>query len=517
MASDADKKSHGVIVRLGAPFALFVVAVIVGQTTGLTRSSATTSAKPVAFAPQGNPLPLSHKRLSQLGHALQLRQLQVERGSEAAATAYYQDAVVPQIKLLTRDTILKSTIKDLFSYFGYPNMAASDIHRLPSDQIMALSPGDILATRFFAPKITEVGTPSNAIPPAPGFGWRKLVRLRAKAGSQAESNGIESLLLLQNIFEPTVAGDPFDATKNVSKFNQAIAVRRDGPFSDLRHSLYFFAYGPLVKTQLVNGKEVPLIDGAGKFQDNGPLTVNLAATFDARDPESGQTAKLYFIPDSCAQCHGRTVQRAKVNFLDTDHWIDRVKPDYSLPEDRFQQDDFTALAGSNHAVLYDAGNNETAVQFKAAFQVIRQLNQEISDQNSRLGTAGNFQLVAVQKWLDLHKPEKFDQKHAPPPQRGIGTQTWDPNNESHRKLVYYLNRYCYRCHSSIKYNVFDFAAVKSRASLISSRVLDIEDPTNWMPQDRIFPGLEVDPQSGGGAATGALKEFLELLASLNNP
>ena len=71
----------------------------------------------------------------------------------------------------------------------------------------------ILATAFFAPKISRVDTPPPATPSA--FGWRKLIRFKAKAGSAAQSNGMELLYFLQNVFEKSPTGNPFDADKNV--------------------------------------------------------------------------------------------------------------------------------------------------------------------------------------------------------------------------------------------------------------------------------------------------------------
>ena len=187
---------------------------------------------------------------------------------------------------------------------------------------------------------------------------------------------------------------------------------------------------------------MPVVDAKGQFADAAPLIFSLKATFDEkdRDPETDLGPEEYFVPDSCAQCHGRSLQRAKVNFLDTDHWVDRVTPDYNLSDLRFKADDFTQLAASSHGVLYYGGKDVDAGKYKAAFEVIRQFNQEVSDQNTRMGTVGNFQLDAVKRWLELHAPQSFGHKPVPPQMRGIGSPTWDPTNESHRRLLYFLNR-----------------------------------------------------------------------------
>lgn len=146
--------------------------------------------------------------------------------------------------------------------------------------------------------------------------------------------------------------------------------------------------------------------------------------------------------------------------------------------------------------------------------MIRQLNEETRAQNERAGGPDNFQMGAVTQWLALHDSARFGLEHVPPYRRGFGPQAWKADDASERRILYYLNRYCYRCHSSVIYNVFDRAAVLSKRDKISSLVLNLDNPENWMPQDRIFPGLAVNPTTGKGDATGDLKEFLELLARL---
>jgi hypothetical protein len=159
-------------------------------------------------------------------------------------------------------------------------------------------------------------------------------------------------------------------------------------------------------------------------------------------------------------------------------------------------------------VLYDGKKDVTKPEFAAAFAVIKQINEEIKAQNLDVGGSTGFQFAAVSKWLDLHKS---DITHVPPYRRGFGAEPWDSENEDHRKTLYYLNRYCFRCHSSLKYNVFDRQAVKGHISNgeIESRALNITQPEIWMPQDRILPGLSI--VGGAPEAAGDLKEFLDLL------
>jgi hypothetical protein len=435
-------------------------------------------------------------------------------GTDDAARKYYREIVSPQMKLETPATIEASSIRQLLAYFGYPNLAGRDLHQLHSDALMASSTDDdILASRFFAPKITDVR--DKPVPePEGGFGWRKLTRLKARPGSAAEANGLEFVFILQNLFEASVAGDPFNPEKNISKFNQAIATRKvgSGPYTADKLPAYFLMYGRLVKVD----QEGRPIKVDGLFQDDGSLVTSLLATFDENDriPETNSAPKAYFVPDSCIQCHGGQGRRVKLNYLDTDHWFDRVTPAYGLEDAKFSEEDFTSLSQSPHGVLYDGGKDSTTSKFRAAFAVIRRINEEIKAQNSDVAGPNNFQLNAVAKWLDLHRPDASDSKHVPPYERGFGAPTWDPANTNDRTLLYYLNRYCYRCHSSVRYNVFDRNAVKGLAATgrIEERVLDIGAPDRWMPQDRIFPGLVIN--NGEEEATGDLKQFLQLLQQI---
>lgn len=458
-----------------------------------------------------------HSRLKERGKAFELRHFHVRSGSEDLAKLYYRSIVSPQLQFLTPETIEASTINDLLNYFGYADVTAKDLHRLSSADLMALHDrGDILATRFFAPKITQVAdTPTEV--PALGFGWRKLIRLKPKTGSKALENGVGMLLFLQNIFEKSVDGDPFAAERSFSSFNQAIITRKEGPF-DEKDAAYFLTYGALIK---IDDQGRPVKNG-NDFQDDGKIIFSLKATFDSRSPlpgtdaETGLEAKDYFVPDSCVQCHGGDVAVSKANYLDTDHWFDRVTPNYGLTDDKYKREDFTALGASPNGVIYDGGKDTTKPQFQLAFAVIRTLNEEIRDQNRLVdGGPENFQLAAVEKWLSVHEPGPAGAVHVPPYRRGFGSPTWEPDNENHRKLLYYFNRYCYRCHSSVRYNVFDLNAVEGKVRQIPGRLKNVVSSRVWMPQDRIFPGLV--PSGSTGVATGDLKEFLDLLALLNPP
>jgi hypothetical protein len=341
------------------------------------------------------------------------------------------------------------------------------------------------------------------------------------------------LFVLQNVFERSPTGNPFEAERNVSLFNQVIATRKVGsaPYSPSKRALYFFAYGPLVKCgeaaapKSCEGGDVPIVVG-GQFQDDGAIGLGLKATFDARNPETEAPGKdFYYLPRSCEDCHGKSIANGKVNYLDTDHWFDRVKPSFGLADGKFSQEDFTALTQlealnpPRHGILYDGGPDLTTAQFKKAFEVFRKLNADIKGQNADaavnpdVAAEANFPLRAVTKWLELHDPALPDAtRHVPPHERGFGPQPWDPASEQDRILLYYLDRYCYRCHSSIKYNVFERREVARRKGDIEARVTEIQDATIWMPQDRLFPGLT--QTEGLPTPTGDLKQFLDLLQQL---
>ncbi len=392
-------------------------------------------ASPIGTADELQP---QHPRRHVTGDAFIRGTLQVAGGNEQSARAYYRGVVAGQMKFMTADTIEGSSIKDLLAYFGYPAVNARDLHQLSSDQLMALgSDGDILATAFFAPKISKVETPPSA---NPTFGWRKLVRFKAKPGSAADANGMELLFFLQNVFERSPTDNPFEAGRNVSLFNQAIATRKvgTGDYTPSKRALYFFAYGPLVKCgdaaapKSCEGGDAPIMV-EGQFQDDGAIGFGLKATFDARNPETEAPGRgFYYVPGSCQDCHGKSIPRGKVNYLDTDHWFDRVKPSFGLADGRFSQEDFTALSQletlspPRHGILYDGGPDVTTAQFKKAFEVIRKLNTEIKAQNSDAASNPdvdadeNFPLRAVTKWLQLHDPALPEAtRHVPPHQRGF--------------------------------------------------------------------------------------------------
>src|SRR5260370_18663097 len=155
----------------------------------------------------------------------------VPHGSEDQARLYYK-SLVTTLGFSAADTIFKSTLDDVMVYMGYQGLSARDLQQLPSaalmnleqltsscaaptpcsgmenptlpQQTLAVRPlrsGDILASRFFAPKIININDP----PAVRQLGWRKLIRLRARPGSSASAPSIDAASILLNFF--TTPGD----------------------------------------------------------------------------------------------------------------------------------------------------------------------------------------------------------------------------------------------------------------------------------------------------------------------
>jgi hypothetical protein len=198
----------------------------------------------------------------------------------------------------------------------------------------------------------------------------------------------------------------------------------------------------------------------------------------------------YYVPAACIQCHGSDSDYGRLNHLDTDHLIDRTQPG----------EDFEAVGRSNWGVLFDAGKERDTPRFTQAFEVIRRLNKEMNQQNASVDkllsandgeTAGapentaSFQTRAVKTWLQIHEGGAT---YRPPLERGIlgtdGKTRWSPDELVDRKLLPLLNRFCYRCHSSLLYHVFDKQAVIENAFMMRYLIEQPDYESFRMPQDR---------------------------------
>jgi len=398
-------------------------------------------------------------------------------GDATSAENYYKDIAKANI-LGFPNEMPPANLAEVITYGGYQGLTIEDIERLESsvlhdaavlrtkvsdqaafDQAFSTSPivpGDILSVRFFSPKITDVS--GRQFPTGeferPRLGWRKVVRLLPRRGSAAQQHSVTAIHLLFNFFADPAAADPF---KGHSVNNQAIFVQQSG-------KAFFMVFGPLNETST-----------------SGQRITFLTASFDARDPTIDHGVAQYHVPRACEQCHSRVV---RLNFLDTDHWYDRVQ----------NGDDFAALRSNSVGVLADGGKiiadggaQASTPEFAKAFEAVRTLNQEVLAQNRLAGT-GSLQARAAEKWVNLHAA---DSGYIPPLRRGLpGTPPWDDSRELDRQLLPLLNRYCYRCHGSIGYNVFDRVQVRGRADLMADRI-EVPSPIAGMPLDRDLPPADI--------------------------
>src|SRR5260370_3438446 len=385
----------------------------------------------------------------------------VPDGWPGKARPYYQ-MLAKALEFGDGGTIFDSTLDDLATYLGSPGLSGADLQRIPSDVLMSVGSlgkacsdgagtsggvpcvsiitnpdafraafvtrpprgGDILSSRFFAPKITNVNDP----PESRGLGWRKLVRLRSRPGSPAARHGIETAIILFNFF--TAPGEkPFGPS--AESVNTQVILTTTPSDQD---SIYWLDYGRISK--------------------GGKLSLELDASFDARDfqPNTGpgggtSGVQPYFVPDGCIGCHGgENANRSLVNYLDTDHWFDRL------------DNDFARVRAEGTPVLFDAGTDDAvSPDFARAFDIIRQFNEEAEHQ-AALAAPQAFHRTAAQTWLRIHE---ISNNHLPPIARAVpASAVWSAQSQGDAEALGLLNRYCFRCHGTIKFNVFDKSAVQ---------------------------------------------------------
>jgi hypothetical protein len=414
--------------------------------------------------------------------------LRVDPGEPQKAVDYYTD-ILTELGLKNWDSLpadpdqalqqlaTLQSMEQPLKFLGYTDLFPADfeknVENLSSAQLMAKYPNEILASAFFAPKITDVSADPSKI----NVGWRKVVYLKARKGSPAETKGISYGVLLFNKFQGAGnwAEDPIkprkdkignDQQSNESKTTQFMLIRADG--SSLKYPNYFLVYG--------------------RLSEGGKLQAFLTASFDARDPTIGPQGK-YYVPNACEQCHGAEIgtnrydlKKVRLNFLDTDHWFDRVQAG----------DDFAFLQQYDYGVLYDGGKvfdvkdgDTVSQQFKDAFNVLRQINEKIKEQNEKVdadtGGTPSIQSQAVGKWWALHvNGNQADFVHKNVFLRAFdGGVKWSDSNPTDKELLPLMNQYCYRCHSSVRFSIFDRPTVALKRFGIKARV-EAEN----MPQDR---------------------------------
>jgi hypothetical protein len=381
----------------------------------------------------------------------------VPQGSPLGATNYYK-FLSQKLNFSTPDLIFQTKLDDVTAYFGYAGLTGRDLQNNPPGILMsanlllelAKSPvgaqlfeksdgivsniganpfdtGDVLVTRFFAPKIMNISLPEETRP----LGWRKLVRLHARPGSMAQANHIRSGIILFNFF--TKPGEqPFPGT-NQSVNTQVILVPEAAHFSkpnditDLTTTNYDMIYW-LDYDTLANG---------------GKLSLALNASFDANELQlTNNGVRPYFVPEGCIACHGNNKRAPLVNYLDTDHWFDRI------------ENDFTAFKTNGLPLLVDAGNNDTNSRaFKMAFDVIKTFNVE-ADEQVNAAQPKHDESRASRKWLEIHDANN-NYSHVPPLDRAIGIEPWSAANTNDEVTLSALNQYCFRCHGTVKFSVFN--------------------------------------------------------------
>jgi hypothetical protein len=380
----------------------------------------------------------------------------ISAGSAAGARAYYQSL---SEELSFRAIPAETTLADLTVFAGYGDLgdklesldpavlmdtSAASAEATHLDRLglsgASLRDGDVLATRFFAPKIVNV----NATVPNPG--WRKMVRLRVRPGAKAAEQGVSTVVILFN-FVQEPKSKPFSGRS----FNtQAMLL---APSRDKR--LYWL-----------------------DFDTDGKLTLALNASFDAAALGKNQD---YFVPDGCNGCHGSPGNLAvpMMNYLDTDHWFDRL------------DDDFKPLRDENTALIFDAGTNDTAApSFRTAFDVIRRFNEEVLLQNVAVHK-DSFETRAARKWLSLHAQSS---EHTPVVARDISSgKSW---SEAEAAELGLLNRYCFRCHGSVFFSVFDRPRVVDLAGAMQQHLKPSRVQAGIrgfrMPPDREIQSTDLD-------------------------
>jgi hypothetical protein len=408
----------------------------------------------------------------------------VPSGDERSATTYYR-LLAKTLEFSTPEQIFQTTLDDLASYLGYNGFTGADFQNIPSailmnpEQLLAhtaadnnvgilqrldvvlaslgaipIRPDDILVTRFFAPKIMNIREPESTR----RIGWRKLVRLRARPGSPARKQHIAEGIILFNIF--TQPGSAPFASNNESVNTQVMLITETGsvpaPNDDGPATIYWLDYQPL--------------------STGGKLSLFLNATFDANElPQSTDQTRHYYVPDGCVACHGNNGQRSLVNYLDTDHWFDRLDTD------------FQTLKASGIPLLFDAGTNDnTAISFKLAFDVIRRFNSE-ADEAVRKAQPRHDEALASVKWLEVHATTNA---HILPADRSIGQEPrWSSQDANDVKVLGAFNQYCFRCHGTVKFSVFNKQEIrKPEFQALIDQAIKADAPIGIrMPPDRDLP------------------------------
>lgn len=427
-------------------------------------------------------------RQEQARLALTSPSILVNPGTAGEATAYYKRIQARlNLPLLDGADAPRANLTELLEYFGYTGLKAGDLEILESTALMPASQADfdalakraldpigfasgltlaklqsdnLLVSRFFAPKIVDY---SKAPPYVPG--WRKLAKLQAQPGSSAGAAGMAAIYILFNYVNADVKTNPFE--NNVSKNNQVIIVPKSFD-SKNEDSAYFMVF-----------KQAPA------------YVLGLALDNVAFDLPTVPGTGTYFVPGSCAQCHGHDrsgnagpkpadgiFRFVRLNYLDTDQWHDAV------------EFDFKQLIDTPNAVVFDGGPDFASTKYQAAMDVLRKINQSAQIQSAGIDSS-DFKVRAVEKWLSNHATT-----NSPVPQEqrllNTGGAVWNLQNSDEKELLSHLNHFCFRCHSSIRFNVFDKEGVSDASAGIEGRLKRATTDPRYMPNGRVLDSQDRD-------------------------
>lgn len=422
----------------------------------------------------------------------------------------------------------QTTVDDILVFLGYRGLSAHDLEVEPPARLMPPSKAafdalagqvddstgfkanlhwndfqdsKVIAVRYFSPKVGDYT--SKRFPPKAG--WRKLVRLTARPGSQAATKGIGAgYVLFSSQVRPPENGGAFGitdifptrATKDgAGLFAPVVQMILERAYpADGRDlpSLYFLTFdGRTVRTKESGIQGVPY-----------GLLGELRANFDL--PEvNGKLSGKYYVPESCSQCHGKGFTKPQqgytfmdngpyasklwLNYLDTDQWYDA------------RDADFRSLIAYGIPVLIDMTPSQSDARRRAAFDRFYQMNLFIRAQNAAACGATpcqSLQYRAVGKWLAIHATDPGRQsiwKRVLTP-RKAGNYVWERGDPNDRGLLPMLDQYCTRCHLNMFFSVFDKQSVVNQASEAVRRLklgADLAHPTyEAMPQGRELEGTQ---------------------------
>ena len=405
-----------------------------------------------------------------------VRPRELANSTSADSEAYYRAIGKSQA---FESGAVPATLDEMLRAAGYQLLSARDLDQLPPRQLMdyaflrerypdpqsgtsnefagGAATWDVLAAAYFAPKTSDVSGKSNKV------SWRKVVRLKPRADSRAAAGGVQAIWFLSVAY--IALGDTSDKwlTGSSQIVQVALSIDPDATTSALPDTTLFLIYDPARGYQLTNSS---------------------ITSWDSADPafadQQGETR--YFVPAACIQCHGGQRESATLHFFDTDYSLDRVLPG----------DDFQKRVRTDQPLLFvQSATDNRESEERNAMAVLRTLNQEILNHNEQVA-ADSLATAGGRNWRRLHANNL---SHRLPIERGWAGANgivWTATDETDRDLLPLLNRYCYRCHGTISYSVFDKEYIVrgwgDKGEFIDEMLRRLEaDRPERMPLDRDLP------------------------------